>query len=99
MELRSIIGIKCSWDSCFRDYTGNPEGTPGARGRTRKCSGKTWGIEKQVDMNQVTPEEWIKDTGVTVQSQTFWGLLGTIWVCLRTMKRGYLENDQVEPGV
>ena len=25
--------------------------------------------------------------------------LGTIWVYLRTMKRGYLENDQVEPGV
>ena len=25
--------------------------------------------------------------------------LGTIWVFLRTMKRGYLENDQVEPGV
>ena len=74
MELLFIIGIKCSWDSCFGDYSGNPEGTPGARGRTRKCSGKTWGIEKQVDMNQVTPEEWIKDTGETVQSQTFWGL-------------------------
>ena len=68
MELLSIIGIKCSWDSCFGDYSGNPEGIPGARGRTRKCSGKTWGIEKQVDMNQVTPEEWIKDTGETVQS-------------------------------
>ena len=25
--------------------------------------------------------------------------LGAIWVFLRTMKRGYLENDQVEPGV
>ena len=24
---------------------------------------------------------------------------GTIWEFLRTMKRGYLENDQVEPGV
>ena len=68
------IFIKCSWDSCFGDYSGNPEGTPGARGRTRKCSGKTWGIEKQVDMNQVTPEEWIKVTGENVQSQTFWGL-------------------------
>ena len=29
MELLSIIGIKCSWDSCFGDYSGNPEGTPG----------------------------------------------------------------------
>ena len=72
MELLSIIGIKCSWDSCLGDYSGNPEGKPWARGRTRKW--KTWGIEKQVDMNQVTPENWIKDTGETVQSQTFWGL-------------------------
>ena len=74
MKLLSTIFEKCSWDSCFENYSENPEGTPGARGRTRKCSGKTWGIEKQVDMNQVTPEEWIKDTRVTVQSQTFWGL-------------------------
>ena len=40
----------------FENNSENPEGTPGARGRTRKCSGKTGGIEEQVDMNQVTPE-------------------------------------------
>ena len=73
MKLLSTIFEKCVWYSCFGDYSEDPEGTPGARGRTRKCSGKTWGIEKQVDMNQVTPEEWIKDTGETVQSHTFWG--------------------------
>ena len=74
MKLLSTIFEKCVCYSCFGDYSEDPEGTPGARGRTRKCSGKTWGIEKQVDMNQVTPEEWIKDTGETVQNQTFWGL-------------------------
>ena len=68
MELLSTILKKCSWYSCFENYSVNPEGTPGARGHTRKCSGKTWGIEEQVDMNQVTPEEWIKDTGEDVQS-------------------------------
>ena len=74
MKLLSTILKKCSWDFCFENYSENPEDTPGARGRTRNCSGKTGGIEKQVDMNQVTPEGWIKDTVENVQSQTFWEL-------------------------
>ena len=69
MELLSIILKKSSWYSCFENYSENPKDTPGARDRIRKCSGKTWGIEEQVDMNQVTPEGRIKDIGENVQSQ------------------------------
>ena len=68
MEFLSTILRKCFWYSCSENYSENREGTPGASSRTRKCSGKTWGIEEQVDMNHVTPEECIKDTGEDVQS-------------------------------
>ena len=89
-------------DSCFEVPSENPEGTPGARGSTRKCSGKKWGIEEHVDLNQVNPEEWNKDTGGNVQSNSGeWDKSpsGNHQGIFKDSVRGYLEYDQVEPGV
>ena len=74
MKLLSAIFEKCSSDSCFENYSTNPEGALGHGVVPENVQRKTWGIERQADMNQVTPEGWIKDTGENVQSQTFWEL-------------------------
>ena len=79
---------KYNRDSCFEVPSENPEDTPGARGSTRKCSGKAWGIEDYVDMNQVSPEGWIKDTGENVQINSGDGdkiPIGNHWEFLRTL--------------
>ena len=87
---------------CFEVPSDSPEGTPGARGSTRKCSGKAWGIEEQVSMNKVNPEGRIKDTGENVQinyGDCDKSPIGNSQGIFKDSEREYLEYDQVEPEV
>ena len=66
--------------------------------------GKPGELKKQADMNQVTPEGWIKDSGENFKvklsgdcdKSPTWYNLG---IFKDYEKGGYLENDQVETGV